>query len=65
MHADASPQTEAVAVRLTAQEREKLQHLAICTGRTMSSVLRILLAQAQVADKPDLLLAGLYPTTKP
>jgi hypothetical protein len=58
MHVDASPQTEAIGIRLTAQEREKLQHLAVCTGRTMSAVLRILLAQAQVADTPDLVLAG-------
>jgi predicted DNA-binding protein len=58
MHADALPQTEAIGVRLTAEEREKLQSLAMRTGRTMSAVLRILLAQAQVADTPDLVLAG-------
>jgi predicted DNA-binding protein len=55
---DALPQTEAIGVRLTAQEREKLQDLAVRTGRTMSAVLRILLAQAQVADTPDVVLAG-------
>jgi hypothetical protein len=53
-----STQTGSVGFRLTAQEREKLQHLAVCTGRTMSAVFRVLLAQAQVADRPDLVLAG-------
>jgi predicted DNA-binding protein len=59
MHAEASPHTGAVGVRLTAQERAKLQHLATHTGRTMSAVFRVLLAQARVADTPDLVLAGM------
>jgi predicted DNA-binding protein len=58
MAALASPQTGAVAVRLTTQEREKLERLAVHTGRTMSSVFRILLGQAPIVDTPDLVLAG-------
>jgi hypothetical protein len=30
-------------------------------GHTMSAVFRVLLAQAQVADTPDLVLAGMRP----
>ena len=48
--------TELTAVRLDEAERAKLEMLAKTTGRTLSSVLRMLLAQAELADLPDVRL---------
>jgi predicted transcriptional regulator len=49
---------ERVTVRLTASEHAKLQRIAEATARPMADVFRRLLSQAEVADKPDVRLAG-------
>jgi len=48
--------TAAVGVRLTSVERKRVEELAERTGRTVSGVIRLLLAQAVLEEKPDIRL---------
>lgn len=43
-----------MSFRLSQQERERLNMLAQRTRRPASQVLRLLIAQAEVADRPDI-----------
>ena len=47
---------ERFAIRLTPQEQAKLEELAHQTRRTKAAVIRSLLAQARVEDRPDIRL---------
>lgn len=53
MKADLS---EFVGFKLSLEERQKLDMLAQRTERSASQVLRLLIAQAVVADEPDIQL---------
>ena len=48
--------TEMISMKLTKTERVKLVMLAKTTGRSLSQVLRMLLAQAELASLPDVQL---------
>lgn len=48
--------SEIVTVRLSPQERRKLEMMATHTHRPLAQVLRLLIAQAEVADEPDIQL---------
>jgi predicted transcriptional regulator len=50
---------ESMSIRLTAEERAKLDRLAEATGRYPSQVLRLLVQYAELAERPDIELKTL------
>lgn len=48
--------TEYIAFKATPAERQKLEMLAQQTGRRISQVLRLLIAQAEMSGEPDIKL---------
>ena len=48
---------ELIAIRISTADRRKLEFIAEQTDRSMSDVLRALIRQAMVTEKPDVILA--------